>query len=136
MKKIIIIVVIVVAVLGGAGAGFWFVTSRPVSTKVVVLPTFAVEFEESFITDIYKSSKLLKADVAIECTNKKFSVKMTEEVDKVRDIIVSTFRNKTETELKGVENEKHLKEELIKRINAEFKTTYVSEVFFSNFVIQ
>lgn len=122
MKKVIIllITVLIIGMLTGCDKG----------TK-----TFIYDPGEPFVTDVFKSSKLLKAEITIEVNDEAVFKKFEENTGKVRDIIVFILRSKTEEELKGL-GPIEIKKEIMEKLKEEFQNNNIVEVSFSDFVVQ
>jgi flagellar basal body-associated protein FliL len=132
MKKIIIIIVAAVLVVGGA-VYFLFLQPPPEPG------TSFYSTGESFVTNIKDSLRLLKTSVVLEIsTTETEDVKtyLTENNHVLRDIIVFTLREKTEDELRSMDVQDGLREEIKANISDKMGIDYLQKVYFNDFVIQ
>ena len=98
--------------------------------------SFEYDPGEPFVTDVFKSTRLLKVDITIEVTDEKLVELLTANTAKVRDTIVFILRSKTEEELKGLAPNDGLKTEIIDKLKEKFDTSSISEIYVSDLVIQ
>ena len=132
MKKIIIIIVAALLVVGGA-VYFLFLQPPPEPE------TSFYSTGESFVTNIKDSLRLLKTSVVLEIsTTETEDVKtyLTENNHVLRDIIVFTLREKTEDELRSMDVQDGLREEIKANISDKMGIDYLQKVYFNDFVIQ
>ncbi len=129
MKKILIIVIVVIIAAGGAA--FYFLRPKP-----VVDLSFNYDPGEYFVTDIKSSRRLLKTDIIIYSKDKTELKHFEENNHRIRNIVIFTLREKTESQLQSSKIQIDLSKELIEKLNREFKTESFTEVYFNEFVIQ
>ncbi len=129
MLKKIIIISIAVSILIGAGV-FFLLTRAP------KLNEFYYDPGTYFVTDISDSRRLLKSDIIIYCSGEKKSNELTEENHRIRDIIIFSLREKTESELQAQDIKELLNEEIIQKLNDAFQTEGFIKIYFNEFVIQ
>ncbi len=132
MKKIIIIIVAVLLVVGGAV--YFLFLQPPPQPEISFYST-----GESFVTNIKDSLRLLKTSVVLEIsTTETEDIKtyLTENNHVLRDIIVFTLREKTEDELRSMDVQDGLREEIRTNISDKMGIDYLQKVYFNDFVIQ
>lgn len=132
MKKTIIIIIAVLLVAAGA-VYFLFLTPAPEPETSFYSPG------ESFVTNIKDSLRLLKTSVVLEVSTTDIE-EVTEYLKQnnhvLRDIIVFTLREKSEDELRSMEVQDGLREEIRKNISEKMGIDYLQKVYFNDFVIQ
>lgn len=132
MRKNIIIIVVVL-VIAGAAAYFLFLQPPPEPETMFYSPG------ESFVTNIKDSVRLLKTAVVLElitADTEKVTEYLTENNHVIRDIILSTLRNKNEEELRAQDIQDELREEIKASISDKMGIDYLQKVYFNDFVIQ
>ena len=132
MKKIIIIIIAVLLVAAGT-VYFLFLKPAPEPETSFYSPG------ESFVTNIKDSLRLLKTSVVLEVSTTELE-EVTEYLKQnnhvLRDIIVFTLREKSEDELRSMEVQDGLREEIRKNISEKMGIDYLQKVYFNDFVIQ
>lgn len=134
MKKVIIILVALI-VLGGA-AVYFFVLPKPPEPekKSTYVPG------DFFVTNIKDSKALLKTTVVLEVNkaaeDAEFAKFMEENNPVIRDIIVFTLREKTETELRSTGIQDQLRIEIVSKINEKLGIDNVKTIYFNDYVLQ
>lgn len=134
MKKIIIIV-LVVLIVGGA-AVYWFLLKPPAApeTSYYVPGDF-------FVTNVKDSTRLLKTTIVIELLIQKSeetAIKefLTENNHVIRDTIVFTLREKSEEELRAIQVDESLRQEIVKRLSERMGLDYIQTIYFNDYVLQ
>jgi flagellar basal body-associated protein FliL len=133
MKKIIIIVIPIVMVI--AAAVYFLVIAAPPKKA----ETSCYSPGDSFITNIKDSTRLIKTTVEIEISStetEKADAFLTEQNQKIRDIIIFTIRSKTESDLRSDDVKTSLCKELIDNLNKGLGIDYITNIYFSEYVIQ
>ncbi len=132
MKRVIIIVILVLVIVGAAV--YFFFLKPPPEPETMFYPP-----GESFVTNIKDSVRLLKTAVVLELTTadtEKITEYLTENNHVIRDIILSTLRNKNEEELRAQNIQDELREEIKASISEKMGIDYLQKVYFNDFVIQ
>lgn len=146
-KNILLIVIAIVLIIGvvggGAFAGYYFATKnapvaqqQPSSHSSVEETT--IELEEMIVNladDSAKRFLKIKLVIAYDSKNKKFAKELESKKVVVKDSIISVIRAKKATDLtpKGSED---LKTEILTRVNAIFSTGKLTNVYYSDFLVQ
>lgn len=140
-QKLPFMIVAVCAILGGAGAGFGGAfafsekkTPEPEAQPAIVLEqlplaTFAINLKGS------NGARLLAMDVTIKGTPESVAMCKKNEV-LIRDGLISTVSEYTQTELEGTEGKYTLKKELRRLIDANIAPEKIDDLFLTHFVIQ
>jgi len=129
MLKKIIIISIAASVIIGAGL-FYMITREPKENN------FYHDPGNYFVTDIADSRRLLKSDIIISCSGDYKSNDLVKENHRIRDIIIFTLREKTESDLQTNGIKELLNEEIIQKLNDAFETDAFKKLYFNEFVIQ
>jgi flagellar protein FliL len=145
-KNILLIVVIVLLIVlivgGGAFAGYYFaLRNNPAPTiaaKVGSIDEATLEIEELIVNLSDENSKRflkVKLVLAYDSENKKFAKELESKKPVVKDGIISVIRSKKATDLttKGAED---LKAEILNRVNPVFTTGKLTNVYYSDFLVQ
>jgi len=81
--------------------------------------------------------RFLKVKIVIEFEkNKKFAEELQEKNASIMESILRVLRTKTVNEIRPVEKEDKVKEEIINTINADLKNGKVEKIYFTDFLIQ
>lgn len=131
-KKILIIIPIVLVV---AAAVYFFVIAAPPKKAEVSYYSPG----DPFVTNIKDSARLVKVAVQLEITTtetEKDTAFLTDHNQKIRDTIVFTMRSKTETELRADDVKNSLCKELIDNLNQELGINYITNIYFTDYIVQ
>ncbi len=132
MKKIIIIAAIALVVVAAA-VYFLFLQPPPPAETSYYTPG------DYFVTNIKDSTRLLKVTIVLEVVSTKteeVTENLTENNHVIRDIILSTLRNKTEEDLRDVSSQDALRKEIVDNLKTQMGIDYLTTLFFNDFVIQ
>lgn len=132
MKKIIIIAAIALVVVAAA-VYFLFLQPPPPAETSYYTPG------DYFVTNIKDSTRLLKVTIVLEVVSTKteeVTENLTENNHVIRDIILSTLRNKTEEDLRDVSSQDALRKEIVDNLKKQMGIDYLTTLFFNDFVIQ
>lgn len=136
MKKMaMIIIIVILAILVIAAAVYFLVIAAP--PKKAEVSCYSPG--DSFITNIKDSTRLIKTTIEIE-----ISSTSTEKADeflkgqnqKIRDLIIFTIRSKTESDLRSDDVKTSLCKELADNLNKGLGIDYITNIYFSDYVIQ
>jgi flagellar protein FliL len=140
-KKIIILVVILMLLAGGGGGAFFFMKKgsttkdEEASTKP---QTVFMELDE-FLVNLSvpdKRTSLLKLKVSLELPNLAAQSSVTSNLPRIRDDFNVYLRELRPSDLEGSAGTQRLKEELIIRANKIISPHQVSNILFSNIIVQ
>lgn len=80
-------------------------------------------------------NRYVKVEVFLEVKDKKDVAKIEESMPLIKDVILSTLASKSAADL-DVRNRENLKEEIKQRLNEKLGANTVSDVYFTNFIMQ
>lgn len=80
-------------------------------------------------------NRYVKVEVFLEVKDKKNAAKIEESMPVVKDVILSTLASKSAADL-DVRNRESLKGEIKQRLNEKLGANTVSDVYFTNFIMQ
>ncbi len=158
----IIIIAVLVIVLAGVGFGFVFTISKIneisnnadgsamiESDDVAVEDLDFVYLEEPVRTNLAPSADgsehLVSIDIAIALGGKskdnekeytQFMEKLNSEQVVIRNTVLRVLRNKTIEELKGVNSEDALSEELLSKLRDVYKNNFIVDIYFGDYFLQ
>lgn len=131
-KKIFIIIPVILAVIA---ALYFFVFAAPPKKA----ETSYYSPGDSFVTNIKDSTRLVKVTIEIEIlsTDKETAdTFLKDDNQKIRDTIIFTMRNKTESELRAQNVKDSLCSELVTNLNKALGIDYITGIYFNDYVIQ
>lgn len=141
--KLIIIILIVVILLFGAVFAYFAITGKKVSD---VMDTFQKDQEFTLLLDDFvvnlvgedntTSKNYLKIQVALMYTDKKQETLLSENISKIRDVIVEDLRNNTAAGLSSTVNVEKVKENIRSDVNKALNQDIIKDVYFSDLLIQ
>ena len=132
IKKMILLLVLLVVVGVGSIVGYISYTKSNSTVKTELFP-----IEQSFIVNIQSDNgknKILKTSITLEYKGKKGSEKLTTEMSKVNDVLISTLSSKSEDELRPTKR-KELKNDLVSELNTILGKKMIVDVYFNDFLI-
>lgn len=129
-KKITIIIIIVLLLAGGTTAYFLLnnVEKEPVIAYYVP--------GDYFVTNIKDSTRLLKANIVLELTTDTATAFLEENNHIIRDVIVFTLREQTETELRSSDIHDKLCSQIVSELKTRLNIDYLQTIYFNDYVIQ
>lgn len=128
MKKVIL--VILAAVVLGTGT-FFYLQAQTSRDK-----RFNYDPGDKFVTDMPNSRRMLSADMVLQMADSDREAYFESNNHRIRNTVIFVLRSKSEDDMKDKSIETTLKEEIIRRLNAEFECTDFLKVYFNEFVIQ
>lgn len=148
-KKIIFIllgIVLAAVLVGGAVFGGYYLASKTLGTGAAATESKKKEedtakttlaFEQQIINlaDENKSKYIKLTIVAEYNTDDKFAEELTTKTPALRDIVNNTFRSKTSDEITAA-TDTAIKKELLDKMNAILNKGQLTNVYFSDIVIQ
>lgn len=93
-------------------------------------------FNDSFISNVKDSNKILKITVRLELSNSKVEEVINARSPELRNEINLLLRGKTEEDLKGSEGQSNLQKEILSVVRKLLNTDKVLNVYFDEFIIQ
>ncbi len=116
------------------GGVFFFTTfKKPASNNKVEVYTYDMG---ELYANINKSRRILKANITVETTDKKIHQDLEEQKSKIINNILETTRSKTEEDLQGDKGQKLLQKEVLKIIQSSISSNKITNVYFTEFIIQ
>jgi len=93
-------------------------------------------FDESFISNVKDSNRILKVTIKMELSNSKIQEIVKARNPEIRHEINLLLRGKTEEDLKGSEGQSNLQKEILNVTRKLLNTEKVLNVYFDEFIIQ
>lgn len=93
-------------------------------------------FEDSFVTNLKDSKKILKATIKLELSNSKIEEVVDARNPEIRNEINLILRGKNEEDLNGSEGQTMLQKEILETLRKLLKTENILNVYFDEFIIQ
>lgn len=155
--KLIVIALVGVLVLGGAAAGYFLVLApkmkgghgKPAVEKVEKKHgekgeegegggAGQLKALEPFIVNLNdeQGSRYLKAVMQFEVSNSAVDKEITDKTPQIRDEILMLLSNKSYDDVATVSGKRILKREIIGSVNKFLKSGQVTQIYFSEFVVQ
>ena len=152
-NKIIVIMVVAVSVLMViVGAGFFFMWSKlnTISSQSVPGDTHSVEVENSikklgpiqpldtFIVNLADpgGSRYLRVTMNLELKNEEITNEVISRLPQIRDGILMILPTKKYADINTVEGKTVLRDEIIANLNSHLKLGSVTNIYFTEFVVQ
>lgn len=132
IKLIIFIIMVLVLIVGGYFVWqFYFQgKERPQETITTAPLEFTVNLADSM------QNRYLKATVRLGYTNKKLIKEIEAKVPELRDVMIEIFRSKKVSEIETKDGTDSLKTELKEALNEKLKSDEISDIYFTDFIIQ
>lgn len=133
---------IVLVILGGAGAGGWiFYQHRAESSQSAVQPLPKIGALWSMGTLIVNlldddGERYLKASIELELSSPDVAAELDILRPRILDGILDLLSSKYYREIVGFEGKQHLRDEITLRVNNYLSRGRISNVYFTDFVIQ
>ena len=148
-KKLIIIAVVVVLliIIGGTLAYFLSASEEDEESLEVTEEEegeeAAVEGEskavlplETFIVNLQIKGSFLKTTIQLEFNEPEVPKTAEADVPKIRDVIIKIMSSKSSSEILSAEGKETLREELKQGINKTLGSEDISQIYFTEFIIQ
>ncbi len=130
-KKIMLILATITLVSVGSVAGY---ISYNKSKDEVKLTTYTLE--ESIMVNLKgPDSKILKMNLTLEHFDNKKATAISTETSRIKDAITNISSDKKADDIDSSIEKENLKKELIKSINDSFGEELVTDILFSEFII-
>lgn len=136
-SKLLIVVIILLVVILIAGGFFGYMllvknknsTSKPLPEKTMAMDEFVVNLGDQDIRTY------IKAKIFLAYTDKKVEKELTEKMPQIRDIVITTIRNKKSTEFEGNKLDA-VRKEITGKVNTLLTTGKITNVYFYDILIQ
>ncbi len=139
-KMLLIIIAVALFIIIIAGVVFFMLSINSSKPKEEVLKLdkniIMYSFEDSFVTNIKNSKKILKTVIDVEIADKKIEELITAREPEIRNEINLILRSKTEKDLEGSEGQESLQNELLASLRKIIKTEKIINIYFKEFIIQ
>ena len=136
MSKLLKIIIAAVVVLVTGVAAYIFLLSPQQPAEAQEKPMYTYTPGDSFVTNIKDSTCLLKTTIVLSVDDPDKTEDMDEKQQIIRDIIISTLREKTEDELRSMDIQDKLRVEIVKNIKEKLDMEYLVTLYFNDFVLQ
>lgn len=140
-KKMILIIAIILLVFVIIATGFvlYFIKMNDTAKEELVKVDKNIvmySFDDSFISNVKDSKKILKITIKLELPNSKIEKLIDARNPQIRNEVNLLLRGKTEEDLNGSEGQVKLQEEILGVVKKILKTDKILNVFFDEFIIQ
>ena len=157
-KSLIIVIVVALLVAVGVGVGAYILGAKQAHAEKRQDHSAAAKTEgeggkggppaslvgpmvdiPSFISNILDKNggtRYLKAAITLEADNAGTAAEIKERLPQIKDAILMVVSNKTFDDLRDLQGKMQLRAELLGRINGILKTGQVTNIYFTDFVVQ
>ncbi|HKK01777.1 MAG TPA: flagellar basal body-associated FliL family protein [Desulfuromonadales bacterium] len=154
-KSLIIVIAVAAALIAGVGAGAYFLGAKSAHAEKnqkqataattegaegkpasLVGPMIAIPSFISNILDKNGGTRYLKAAITLEADNAGTVAEIKERMPQIKDAILMLVSNKTFDDLRDLQGKMQLRAELLGRVNGILKTGKVTNIYFTDFVVQ
>lgn len=133
----ILLVVLIIAVSAIAAYLYFFaMNNNPELSSQDTKNVIYYSPGDSFITNLKGSRRYIKVDIQIELNDKSLTNVFDKRNGEMRDAIYSTLRDSTVEEIDGSEGQNKLRQKLVNRLNELFDTKAITNIYFTDFVVQ
>ncbi|MGI5907492.1 MAG: flagellar basal body-associated FliL family protein [Christensenellales bacterium] len=136
MSKLVKIIITVVLVLVAGVAAYIFLLNPQQPAEAQEKQMYSYEPGDYFVTNIKDSTRLLKTTIVLAVDDPNKTEYMDEHKQIIRDIIISTLREKTEDELRSMDIQDKLRVEIVNNIRAKLDMNYLVTLYFNDLVLQ
>ncbi len=136
MSKLVKIIITVVLVLVAGVAAYIFLLNPQQPAEAQGKQMYSYEPGDYFVTNIKDSTRLLKTTIVLAVDDPNKTEYMDEHKQIIRDIIISTLREKTEDELRSMDIQDKLRVEIVNNIRAKLDMNYLVTLYFNDLVLQ
>ncbi|MDD3839701.1 MAG: flagellar basal body-associated FliL family protein [Clostridia bacterium] len=98
--------------------------------------TYCYDIPDSFVTNLLDSQRFIKVKVSIQVTDNDLLREIDDQSAKVKDNIIYILRNKKEEDFNKSDIQLTLKNEILSRLKEVFETDKITDIYFSEFVLQ
>lgn len=136
---LIIAIILLVFVIIATGFVLYFIKMNDTAKEELVKVDKNIvmySFDDSFISNVKDSKKILKITIKLELPNSKIEKLIDARNPQIRNEVNLLLRGKTEEDLNGSEGQVKLQEEILGVVKKILKTDKILNVFFDEFIIQ
>lgn len=149
-KLIIIIIVISVVFMGIMGAGFYILWNKvaPPDLEIELEQQADEETEKDMIRPVFSlntfvvnladrgGSRYLRTTMDLELSDEKTSEEIKNRLPQIRNAILMIIPSKTSKAIKTTEGKTALRDEIMAELNSFIKKGSVTNIYFTEFVVQ
>ena len=150
-KLMLIIIIISVVFMGIMGAGFYILWNKvaPPDPEVQLDPDQTEEeIEENKIRPVHSlttfvvnladrgGSRFLRTTLDLELTDEATVEEVKQRLPQIRNAVLMIIPSKTSKEIKTTEGKTAMRDEIMKQLNSFLKSGSVTNIYFTEFVIQ
>ncbi|MGC8718977.1 MAG: flagellar basal body-associated FliL family protein [Thermodesulforhabdaceae bacterium] len=146
MKLIILLLIVVIALGGGGFFAYTKFFKKPKgeeaghekSQKTEKAQQAILYKMDTFLVNLADpgGKRYLKLTMELELDNKKVEEEITKETSRIRDVILTVLSSKTFDDISTLPGKQTLKKELMTKVNASLKNGKVTNIYFTEFLIQ
>ena len=145
--KLIVIILVVVILLVAGGIGVWLFApgllpgggekTEAQEDGTQVQPSVLYPMK-SFVTNLVDPSgkRYIKVTLSLELDNEQLKSEIDARLPQIQDAILTLLSSKSYEDIGTIEGKRRLRSEIISRCNTFLKAGKVTNVFFSEFVVQ
>ena len=117
------------------GSIFYFLFMR--NSETVVKPVKTYEYSiGDFTTNLGNARSYFKGKIVVEVTDKKLVEKFPENDARIRDRVIKTLIDKKPEDIMNPTGQQNLRKELINEISILMETDKISNLFFTDYIVQ
>lgn len=137
---LLVLIVIILLLIIVLGVAFYMISTNASGSKEETLKIdkkiIMYSFDESFVSNVKDSRKILKITISIELANKKIEELVLARGPEIRNEINYILRSKNEQDLEGSEGQAKLQKQILEATRKIIKSEKVLNVYFNEFIIQ
>jgi flagellar FliL protein len=151
-KKLVLVIIIIAAVfMGVMGAGFYILWSKVAPPD----PEGALEYDsikkeagaglirpvftlDTFVVNLADrgASRYLRTTLDLELTDEAASEEVKQRLPQIRNAVLMIIPSKTSKEIRTTEGKAAMRDEIMEKLNTFMKSGSVTNIYFTEFVIQ
>jgi flagellar basal body-associated protein FliL len=137
-RKKILIIVLAAVLLAAAGAAAYFFYFRGASggNQEAEAKRYEYPIVNSFVTNVKDSAKLFKTTIVLVTNEEGQEEFFTAEQSTVRDVILFTLRELTETDIESADIQDRMRVSIPEALNKALGIDSIVSVYFTDFVMQ
>lgn len=114
---------------------FFLVINKKGESKEQKVEYFEFKLDEMY-TNIKESNNILKINITIEYTDSKLAETLTKSKSRISNDVLEILRNKTLEDLSGQEGQQDARKDIQNKVVEIVKSNTISNVYFTEFIIQ
>lgn len=114
---------------------FVFVLNKKGESKKEKVEYFQFELDEMY-TNIKKSNNIMKINITVEYTDDRLAAVLNKQKARITNDILELLRNKTLEELSGKEGQRKARTDIKDKIVEIVESNNISNVYFTEFIVQ